>query len=540
MSSTSYQQSIIVEIEIDENFIKLQISPRIRARYQAALNWLTKYNPLEKKSNLEKVKGYIEAFYLLYDVPDLSRALKIILAKSTSVNDDGVLHIQLGSWGYYGEQIELYKKLIGKFDLELNSFWLASISSPLMALGKYDQAVKYCQEALDILQNKEASFEKAFALVNIGNSHYLMGNFIESIKYQEKGLKYAKKAEDQGVTMNALVGLGNSYQAIGEYKLAIKYYKKSLEICNQEMKYIGLSGSIIGNLGNSYNSLGDYESAVSYHQQSFEIAQKSGDISAESSALLNLGVDYSFLKNHESAIEYCQKSLIISRNLQNPYAEILGLLNLANAYVACEDYTMAINYQKQGLLICCKIQNPLCEGLLLVNLGNSYYFTQRFSEAINNYDKALQIMRTLLNSKEDYFKKPSIIEISNNVTRIDKGAFTFHLLDRRGEAVILGDIGNSYMMLKQFERAAQYVQEALGISREIKDREIEEKLLNMLVFIYRSWGKDLASQGNYEDGIKCINQSNAYVAEFLSFQAYSLGTQITNQMQNIWNQFWKT
>ena len=425
----------------------------------------------------------MQAFYDLYELADLSRALKIIFAES-NIDNYEVLHNQLGTWGYYNEQIKLYKKLIGKFDTQLNAFWLASISNSLNAQAKYEEAIKHCHEALELLNDSQNNFIKTLILVNLGNSHYYMGNFIDSIKYQTDSLKIAQKIDDKESEMNALVGLGNSYQAIGEYKTAIEYYKESLIICENKINSIRLAGQIIGNLGNSYQSLGDYENAVNYHQRSLEIARKNEDRLAESNALGNLSVDYCYLKDYENTIDNCQKSIYILQDLENIYGEMLVIANLANAYAACENYVMAINYQEKALLITREIQHYPYEGLLLFNLGNSYYWTHNFIEAIKNYEKALEIMRKVLEQKEDFFKKSSNIEISNNVTPLGRGTFDMRLIDRKTEIGILGDIANSYMMLKQFDRAVKYCQEALEVSRKIKDREMEARILQMLEFIY--------------------------------------------------------
>ncbi|WP_148650102.1 hypothetical protein [Nostoc sp. NIES-3756] len=71
-----------------------------RTSYRAVINWLTKYNPNADASNLEKIKGLLEAFYHLCEVEDVERAWKIIDCRLNTPTQEYLIE-QLRTWGYY-------------------------------------------------------------------------------------------------------------------------------------------------------------------------------------------------------------------------------------------------------------------------------------------------------------------------------------------------------------------------------------------------------------------------------------------------------
>jgi hypothetical protein len=112
------EESVLAKLSIEPETIK-SIKPRWkRTQYRAVINWLTRYNSQPDASNLEKVKGYLEAFHHLCVVEDWERANKMLSIRlDTPTHEE--LYNQLDTWGYYRELIELYNRILGK----LNPNW---------------------------------------------------------------------------------------------------------------------------------------------------------------------------------------------------------------------------------------------------------------------------------------------------------------------------------------------------------------------------------------------------------------------------------
>jgi hypothetical protein len=56
-------EEMLQKLGFDAKQLKLIKSPKKRSNYRAVINWLTKYHPNPNFSNLEKVKGSLEAFF---------------------------------------------------------------------------------------------------------------------------------------------------------------------------------------------------------------------------------------------------------------------------------------------------------------------------------------------------------------------------------------------------------------------------------------------------------------------------------------------
>lgn len=248
---------VLAKLEIDSADIK-SISPRKKRRqYRAVINWLTKYKSKVNTSNLENIRGYLEAFYHLCEA-EVWQKVSQLLSISLNLSTDREWHNDLGTWGYYQEQIELYNQLLGKVDSTID----------------------------------------AFCCNNLGNAHRALGKYEEAIGYHQQHFYLAEQNDDfQGVE-NALQNLGNVYMSLGDYARAIEYHQQSLIIAQEIKDSLG-QGTILGNLGNNYYYLGEYQRAIDYHQKSYSIFQEVGDRIGEGRSMSSLGLVYFALGNYQ-------------------------------------------------------------------------------------------------------------------------------------------------------------------------------------------------------------------------------------------------
>ncbi|NES24026.1 MAG: tetratricopeptide repeat protein [Symploca sp. SIO3E6] len=536
-SITPSGMSILIELGIEPSTIK-SIKPNWKQNhYIAVINWLTRYDEPQDDSNLEKVRCYLEAFHHLCSVDDWEKASKILLTRlSTPTNE--VLVNQINTWGYYQELINICQKFLDKSVGEFKSFLLFSLGNSYNALGNYNQAISYCHQSWEIAKEIPGSFCQALALTNRGNAHYFLGEFSKAIKYHRQSYDAAKKIADPEskieCKMNAINNLANSYQAVGEYREAMKYYQEALEL-SRKIQERHREGATLGNMGNSYQSLGEYEKAIKYHQDSLEISQEMQDSQQELNALGNLGVDYLRYGNYDKAIAFLQQSLELAKELNNPYAELSALGNLGNVYDSMKYYTMAIDFHNKSLVINKKIINRPYESELRFNLGNAYYGMQEFEKAIEYYEQSLEIIRYELLSNSEIRNISSSIEIPN-YSPFMQNTPDLRWIDRRGEASILGDIGNCYLMLKNFEKTIEYYNQSLSIAKEIDDHRIKLISTQAIATAYRFLGKKYGALGKYDQGIYYTNKSNCYICKYLSMFAICLLVSILNTFKSLFRQ----
>ncbi|WP_013320650.1 tetratricopeptide repeat protein [Gloeothece verrucosa] len=317
---------ILKELGIDRITIKSLDSIK-RANYRSVINWLTKYKAKSDASNLEQIRGYLEAFYHLCNIEEWDKASKLLSIRlNTPTNEE--LHKQLKTWGYYQEQIEIYQ----------------------------------------IIFKKIARHWDAICLEGLGNAAFAGGNIKESIEYHQKQLEIAQNFLDQERQISALIGSANSFKFLGKYDEATKYYLKILEIAfqiaNKQGKMMALGG-----LGNIQTYLGHYGIAIEYHQQQLNITKDISDNLGKIDALLGLGQAYLYLKNYSKALDSYENSLEIAKKIENKHLELKAISGLGRTYYELEKYELATHYYEKIKKNAREISLPLEEAEAIANLA---------------------------------------------------------------------------------------------------------------------------------------------------------------------------
>ena len=324
-----------------------------RMHYRAVINWLTKYEPESRSSNLGRVRGYLESFYHLCNLENWKTANQILsLRVDTSTNQQ--LLEQLGTWGYYSEQISLCEKLLGRL-------------------------------------NKESDFRLRSCL---GNAAYIHGDYNLAIQYFQQSLQYANqlyKKDEKGVALN---NLGTVYNVLGDYSQAIEYYQQSLAI-SRELQNPSNAGKVLGSLGIIYSNIGNYSQAINFYEESLSIARQTGNRLEESYTLGNLGLVYNFIGHYERAVDYCQHALMISREVGDRYGEENVLGNLGLAYASLANYSQAVKCHQYQLTIAREIGDRRGEATALSQMGSCLVKLHQYPESLSYLEQALQILNDI-------------------------------------------------------------------------------------------------------------------------------------------------
>jgi tetratricopeptide (TPR) repeat protein len=223
-------QLVVANLDIDSVLVELtEISLWELSNYSAVEWWLTDYKSKADDTYLEKVRGYLEAFYHLSEVEDWERAKTIIMKKSGTLIDEE-LHIQLGTWGYFQEQVDLCSRLLGKLGVVTDSICLNTLGLAYDSLSNYPQAIKYYEQDLMIARELKDIRGEGVTLGNLGNAYFSLIFNSQALDYFEQALVIAQKIKDRKGEGNALGNLGNLYGAIANYTKAGEYHSLSLSI----------------------------------------------------------------------------------------------------------------------------------------------------------------------------------------------------------------------------------------------------------------------------------------------------------------------
>ena len=331
------------------NLLKADPDAWQAAERQAAYLWLTVYQPGLEDVNLEKVRGYLEAFDHYCEIEDWEAAKLILMTELDTPTHDEV-YWQLGVWGYSREQIQFCQRILGKLDAKSDCIWLNALGLAYRDLGQYNRAIDFHQQSLTITRE-------------IGDR-------------QGEG--------------NALGSLGGAYNNLGQYNRAIDFHQQAL-IISREIGDLRGEGNALGNLGNAYHSLGQYDRAIDFHQQQLTIKREIEDRRGEGIALGNLGIAYDDLGQYERAIDFYQQYLTIAREIGYRQGEGIALGNMGDAYCALGNFIKAIELQNQKLTITYEIGDRVSESYALSSLGEVFIKLGQYADALKVLQNALEI-----------------------------------------------------------------------------------------------------------------------------------------------------
>ncbi|MUG93389.1 tetratricopeptide repeat protein [Scytonema sp. UIC 10036] len=387
---------------------------------KAAFYWLNVYNPEPETSRLEQVRGYLEAFHHLCEISAWRSAYQILFTP-TKTADAKQLYEQLRSWGYYSEQIELFSRLLGKLDSEVDCFCLQGLGRAYAYLDRVPQAMSYYKQQLELakeignrqaeaqalgglvgvysslgqhqtvlncLQKQltvaceiKASKEEGQALGGLGAYAILRGNYRRGIKYCQQALAIAQSIDDEELSALVLGWMGGTYLSRGKYKLAIEYLQQQLaistQIGNQCQRYLASYY-----LGNAYNLIKQPQLAIEYLSATLNFARETSSKATEASALTALGSVYADIKQYRDALKYYQQALEISRAIANPTTEAGILFNLCYCYGCLKQPDLAIEYLQQAQAISRETDSKEAKERELACLANLYFHQDRYFQSL--------------------------------------------------------------------------------------------------------------------------------------------------------------
>ncbi|MFE1746410.1 tetratricopeptide repeat protein [Coleofasciculus sp. H7-2] len=425
---------VLAELGIDSAAIKFIHPHWKRTRYRAVINWLTKYKPKPDATNLEKVRGYLEAFHHLCEVEAWEEASRILLTRlNTPTNEQ--LHNQLELWGIYHERASLYSRLLDKLGSRLDVQLVYGLSDSCYHLENYNKAIEGYQWCLAVARENRDQQLEGLALRGLGNAYDSLGNYAKALEYHEKCLAVSQKSGDRQLEGQALGNIGLVYRSLENYDTAIKYTQQDLEIARELQNYRS-EAAALGNLAGIYCFLNRDIEALDYLNQSLAICKKIQHRRGEADVLgilggahFNLGDYYHSMsstnpyinkltqnkklfyfnyrklgishqpQNHlpshhyTKAVEYWQQSLLIYRELENDKGELGILGNLGCVYGSLGEYDKAIEYQQNSLAIAQKIHDFSEQERLLLNLCATYCALGEYEKAIAYNHQHLDIVR---------------------------------------------------------------------------------------------------------------------------------------------------
>ena len=215
-------------------------------------------------------------------------------------------------------------------DNELNAQVQGQLGVICAAGGKFDEAIKFFEQAQKFWQNLKRERERAKLSNNLGNVYMRKndpGRAERSFSDALSGLNKAGTPSERALTLN---NLGNAYMQKENLSKALEHYQKSLDIKKSIGDQFGAANTH-SNLGTVYQRMAQEASgkkqveyrqqAAEYYTRSLEAYRTFGARSNQGKLLFKLAYFYYQAGDKPKAREYLPDALEIFRDLEMPDLE---------------------------------------------------------------------------------------------------------------------------------------------------------------------------------------------------------------------------
>ncbi|HEY9797173.1 MAG TPA: tetratricopeptide repeat protein, partial [Leptolyngbyaceae cyanobacterium] len=323
------------------------------AERKAADLWLTAYEPASNASNLERVRGYLEAFDHYCEVKDWEAAAAIAWTSLDTPTQE-YLCWQLGTWGYYREQIPLFRKLLEisqkTGDQQGEGAALGNLGTVYNSLGDYQQALDYYQQCLTLARDIGDRQGEGKTLGNLGNTYHSLGEYQQAIDYHQQNLTLACDTGDRAGEGTALANLGYTQAQLKQFPEALNNLQAALLIY-RAIGAVAIEARVMAMIGQTHFKMGNYAEAQDTLQTALLLAQQVSDLPLESGILAVLGELYCSLRQYPVSLETLQLALTMTREIGNRDVEADTLKALAELHYKIGQPEQAMEYCEQALAI---------------------------------------------------------------------------------------------------------------------------------------------------------------------------------------------
>lgn len=300
------------------------------------------------------------------------------------------------------------------------------------------------------------------------------------------------------------------YNAIRDHKKAVKYseesfyYKQNHELGSDILYSYIISGKVF------YDKF-DSTTAIKHYQKALNLAHK--EDYKEVILFLHYSMGYAYYRefNYDKSREYFEKSMNLSKKLENEYYQYLTLNGFGYIGMRLVDVKDSLNHLLEALEMIKKFEDPYNEIITINLIAENHVWLGKF-------DQALKFTGQCLNRYKDFYNdRPSgllaylfchMCRPYLHLSELDK-AFDYaqnavtmsrKLNDLEALALSLYYLGATYWIRGDLKQAIQFQKESIDVAKGIGD-------IHFLTWSLRVTGRILVEQGELDQALKIIQES---------------------------------
>jgi tetratricopeptide (TPR) repeat protein len=218
----------------------------------------------------------------------------------------------------------------------LIAFGLKNLGYTFFLSGKYDDAEKTYQRALEFAKRNKSRLREAEILQNLGTLYIQQLRTNEGLDYAQRALDFFKQGNYRSNIHTCLTLLARGNRRRGDYQTALNYAEETLELA-QQSNYQSQIAFSFGEIATVLAEQERYPEALRYYKQSYEIHQSLKGARNKAYNLMNLGNVYWRLGQYENARSSLGQASELARQLGDGSQRVLAEISLHYAEIALSE-----------------------------------------------------------------------------------------------------------------------------------------------------------------------------------------------------------
>ena len=356
----------------------------------------------------------------------------------------------------------------------------SALGSIYESSGDFSKAREFYQKLLAV------NPKDTVALLAVGRLEIESGNPQDSLDPLNRALSLAIQVDNQEQKGTILQALGIAYSRLNKPDDALQNYKQALEIRRRLGQKKGIADGL-SMIAQTYDGLGKSDLALKSYNDALQTYREIGDQQDTGSVLLDLGQFYSDRGKYDEALKLLKQSLQIQRDLNDLNEYALCLNNIGNAYYFKSDFNDARIYFEQALQIREKINVPTDLALTVHNLAEVSTKLGQYEQALTYHKRALDLYRRADDkhgAAMEAYTMGTVFEYQGRygsaVSSKKQAVQDFRATQDRSfwMSEALSGYGNVLSETGQFDEGSKTLDDALKLSRDLKNDALVAQVLN--------------------------------------------------------------
>jgi tetratricopeptide (TPR) repeat protein len=351
----------------------------------------------------------------------------------------GLTYVSVSDWGAAARN---FKKAIG-LDPKFGSAHF-ELGKAMINQNTLDEALSELETARKLYEGIGNRQGEAAVLNAIGVLHKRKNEFAKAMEYYDASMKIKEELGDKRGMAASLGNIALLYEIMGERDQALAALERSLEIRKEIGDKVGISNAL-NKIGQIYQSDGKFEEALANYERSYEIRREVGSKDLMASSLSDMGSIYAMMGRYDKAAEMDSLALVLRSETGDARDKAESLRNISETLI------------DRGKLR--EARTLLAEASATDDRTGDQRVIARDRQSFARYylfkgtpDSALAILAEALKAQESIEEKPA-------------AALTTYLL------------GAANLLKGDYKRALGSFDNAVGMAREIRERELAAEAL---------------------------------------------------------------